>query len=273
MIGDLHTHSTYDDGASSLSEMAEQAERLGLDYFGFSGHSFQPHGEAWCIGPDRIGTYLTEARDIKERFLREGRTLRVYVGLELDIYGRPEEGLDYIIGSAHGFSPGADGRIFNVDESPEVLRFIRDELFSGDPYLMTDAYYDQVARIPEATGCDIIGHFDLVTKFNERYPMLDVRSPRYLRRALEVMSYLVEKDSIFEINTGAMSRGWRTEPYPDSLLLERLHDMGGRITINSDSHHRDTIAYSFDLARRRAMEAGFDSVFVPTEQGFEEVGI
>ena len=40
MIGDLHTHSTYDDGASSLSEMAEQAERLGLDYFGYSGHSF-----------------------------------------------------------------------------------------------------------------------------------------------------------------------------------------------------------------------------------------
>ena len=268
MTGDLHTHSIYDDGKNSLMEMAMAAEGLGLDYLGFSGHSFQPGAEDWCIGNDRISSYLSEAMRIKEKFSSEGRHLRIFVGLELDIFGRAEKGLDYVIGSAHGFMQ--DGRFLSVDESPEALKRIINELFYGDPYAMTDAYYDNAAKIPEMTDCDIVGHFDLVTKFNESCPLFDARSPRYLDRALSVMRYLAEKDLIFEINTGAISRGWRTEPYPDSLLLRKLHDMGGRITINSDSHQSSTIAYEFGLARKRAMEAGFESIWVLTEEGFSE---
>lgn len=101
--------------------------------------------------------------------------------------------------------------------------------------------------------------------------VFDPHSRRYLKRALEVMEYLAKKDVIFEINTGAMSRGWRTEPYPDMMLLSALHEIGGRITINSDSHHRDTIAHAYDLAARWALLAGFDTIWVPADAGFCEV--
>lgn len=271
MIGDLHTHSTYDDGKSSLLEMAEAAELAGLDYFGFSGHSFQHPGDEYCIADEKVAEYIAEARALQRRFIKEGRRTRLFVGMELDIYGRPEEGLDYVIGSAHGMRTG--GRLYNVDERPETTRLLIDEVFSGDAYAMTRAYYDLVAQIPDTMDCDIIGHFDLVTKFNERHPMFDQHDPLYLKPALEVMEQLVKRGLIFEINTGAISRGWRTEPYPDMALLKALHDMDGRIMINSDSHHRDTVAYRFDLAAKRAMEAGFRSAVVLTETGFSETDI
>ena len=167
----------------------------------------------------------------------------------------------------------ADGRLYNVDESPETTGRLIDEVFSGDAYAMTRAYYDNVAKIPRLTGCSIIGHFDLVTKFNEKQPMFDEQDKRYLDAALSVMEYLVKQDMIFEINTGAISRGWRTEPYPDMRLLRALYDMGGRIMLNSDSHHRDTVAYGFELAKRRAKEAGFSSSVLLTENGFLETAL
>ena len=37
MRGDFHTHSTLDDGKSSLEEMAAAARAAGLTHFGFSG--------------------------------------------------------------------------------------------------------------------------------------------------------------------------------------------------------------------------------------------
>ena len=271
LSGDYHTHSIYDDGKSTLLEMALSAERAGLDYLGFSGHACQPFGEEYCIAPERVRDYVAEARQLQKQFLEEGHGLRLFVGLELDIYGRPEEDLDYVIGSAHGIM--ADGRLYNVDESPETTGRLIDEVFSGDAYAMTRAYYDNVAKIPRLTGCSIIGHFDLVTKFNEKQPMFDEQDKRYLDAALSVMEYLVKQDMIFEINTGAISRGWRTEPYPDMRLLRALYDMGGRIMLNSDSHHRDTVAYGFELAKRRAKEAGFSSSVLLTESGFLETAL
>ena len=41
---------------------------------------------------------------------------------------------------------------------------------------------------------------------------------------------------IFEINTGAMFRGYRTEPYPSLPLLRRMKELGCKIMINGDSH-------------------------------------
>ena len=40
--GDYHTHSTLDDGKSTLEEMAAAAHALGLPRFGFSGTAGAP---------------------------------------------------------------------------------------------------------------------------------------------------------------------------------------------------------------------------------------
>ena len=45
ILADYHTHSTLDDGKSTLAEMASAACARGLRYFGFSGHSWCPWEE------------------------------------------------------------------------------------------------------------------------------------------------------------------------------------------------------------------------------------
>lgn len=76
----------------------------------------------------------------------------------------------------------------------------------------------------------------------------------------------------FEINTGAISRGYRTAPYPNPILLKELHAMRGRIIINSDSHAANTIGYHFDQAVKVARSCGFDrTLILKPGGGFREI--
>ena len=98
MRGDFHTHSTLDDGKSSLEEMAAAARAAGLTHFGFSGHSYCPLEEDYCIHREKIPEYLARARALQVQYAGE---MEVFVGLELDLLGERPEGLDYAIGSVH----------------------------------------------------------------------------------------------------------------------------------------------------------------------------
>ena len=59
----------------------------------------------------------------------------------------------------------------------------------------------------ENTECTFIGHFDLITRFNDILCVLDETSKAYLDPALEVMQALTETGTPFEINMGAFARG------------------------------------------------------------------
>ena len=51
---------------------------------------------------------------------------------------------------------------------------------------------------------------------------------------------------IAEINTGAISRGYRNEPYPSNQILEYIKSKGGYFILSSDSHSKENIAYQYD---------------------------
>ncbi len=113
------------------------------------------------------------------------------------------------------------------------------------------------ATVYDRTHCDWVGHFDLLTKFNEGGRDFDETRDEYLEPALAAMKKLNDQGLPFEINTGAISRGYRTLPYPNRILLKELYNMGGRIIINSDSHQADNIGFCFEEAARLAAECGF----------------
>ena len=114
--------------------------------------------------------------------------------------------------------------------------------------------------------------WDILTKFNEGYRNFDETRDEYLEPALAAMKRLNDACLPFEINTGAMSRGARTAPYPNPILLRELCAMGGRIMINSDSHRADTIGWAFDQAAKLAWDCGFRRLtLLAPGGGFREV--
>lgn len=260
----LHTHTVFDDGTATVMDMARAALDAGLTSLGFSGHSTLPYRDNWEIKPGQMPVYLAAVAEAKEAF--RGR-LAIYSGLELDsACDLPKEHFDYIIGSVHHIVK--DGQYLSIDFKPAVNRDILDVHFRGDKDAMAAAYFAQYDAVANNPRVDIVGHFDLLSKFDEVTDLFDGSAPAYRDAAMAAMETLLRADKIFEVNTGAMSRGYRTAPYPSEYLLRELKARGGRVLVTSDSHATDTITYAFDAVEDMLLSIGFKEIWVLGDTGF-----
>ena len=239
---DLHAHSTYCDGKNTPREMVEAALEKGLNTFGISGHSYTAFDTSYCMQKEDIPRYIEELHYLRAEYFDR---IHVLCGVEQDYYSDyPTDDFDYVIGSVHYIL--ADGEYIPVDETAEILKDAAEKHFSGDIYALIEEYYRTVADVVNKTSCDIIGHFDLITKFIEREPIFDTAHPRYVAAWQSAADELLKTGVPFEINMGAITRGYRTQPYPSSEIVAYIKAHGGQLVLSSDAHSRDAIAYDFD---------------------------
>jgi histidinol-phosphatase (PHP family) len=241
-LKDLHAHSTYCDGKNTPEEMIEAAIRRGMKTFGISGHSYTAFDPSWCMQKEDVPRYLAEMRYLRAKYFDR---IHVLCGVEQDYYSEyPTDGFDYVIGSVHYLC--VDGEYIPADESPELLRRACEKHFGGDIYALCEAYFATAADVVNKTGCDIIGHFDLIAKFNEKEQLFDESHPRYIAAWKRAADELLRADVPFEVNTGAISRGYRSVPYPSPDIIAYIKERGGRFVLSSDAHSVDEIGYRFD---------------------------
>lgn len=240
---DFHIHTTFCDGKGTPEEMALSAIEKGLKRIGFSGHSYVDF-DTCRMELEDYPKYLAEIRRLAETYASR---IEICCGIEQDFDSSASTaGFDYVIGSVHYLFPNHGKEWVSVDSSPEELAAGVEKYYHGDWYAMTDAYYEKVGSVVEKTGADIIGHFDLVTKFNEKHHLFDENDPRYIASWKKAAEKLLRTGKPFEINTGAISRGWKTKPYPGTDALAWLKERGAKLILSSDSHAPDTIAYGFE---------------------------
>ena len=240
---DFHCHTVYCDGKDRPEAMVMSALAKGMTALGFSGHSYAPF-DPGCIGmyPENEAKYRRQIKRLKKKY--EGQ-IDIYCGVEQDIFSpAPEKPFDYSIGSVHYIKAG-DG-FFAVDDTPEILKDLCSRHFGGDIYALCSAYFETVYKVHEVTGCDIIGHFDLITKFNEDGSLFDTEDLRYISAWKAAADELLMAGVPFEINTGAMSRGYRKEPYPSVEIIKYINEKGGRFVLSGDAHRKEDLMYCFD---------------------------
>lgn len=265
-----HTHSTLCDGRGTPEEMAAAAYAAGVKFYGFSGHSFSPNPAdfGYTLPPDTT-EYRQRVLALREEYA--GR-MEILLGIEWDGWTEGEpEGYDYWIGSVHAVRDAA-GNYYAVDNTPEMLRGCLDNVFCGDALALAEAYYREVAKMAVRKPV-ILGHIDLVTKYNEREAFLDEASPRYRKAALDALRAADPSATLLEINTGAMSRHWRTAPYPAPFILEEWRRMGGRIVITADAHSPEAVLYGYGAAIAAAVAAGYRESAILTRSGVRECAL
>ncbi|MDO4974462.1 MAG: histidinol-phosphatase [Eubacteriales bacterium] len=235
-LSNYHTHSTFCDGADAPEEIVREAIRRGCPELGFSGHSHIPFDDC-CMSVEGTEEYKAEIRRLREKYADR---IRIWLGVEQDIFGDlPTDDYDYVIGSVHFVF--RDGRYLSVDESRESFLDHVAHFYGGDILAFAEDYYALVAQVYERTHCRIVGHFDLITKYNEDDCLFDTGDPRYRAAALRALDALADKPVLFEINTGAISRGYRRTPYPAPWILEELQARGAGLILSSDCHRKEDL--------------------------------
>jgi histidinol-phosphatase (PHP family) len=248
--------------------MVERALELGFDRLGFSGHS--PYtadtlGD-YFMNPEIFAAYRKEILALRDEY--RGR-IKIYLGIEQDIISpKYDRSLtDYRIGSVHTVE--VDGKHYEIDSSPQITERIINTYFGTDYDSMAENYFALTEKIVALTDCEIIGHIDLISKYNDIFGISE--SERYLAAAERAVKALVPYGRPFEINTGAISRGYRRSPYPSPAILKMIKDLGGSIAISSDCHSAAGLDCAFDKAEALAKAVGFDEYAVIGDGGIEYI--
>ena len=76
-----------------------------------------------------------------------------------------------------------------------------------------------------------------------------------------------------EVNTGAMSRGYRTTPYPSSFILSMIKERKVPITITTDCHDKAYLSYGMEEAKTMLREKGFKEYMLLGDDGFYPVSL
>ena len=262
LLYNLHTHSTFCDGKNTPEEIVLAAIDKEFSIIGFSGHGYTPYDLRYCT-KDTEG-YIAEINRLKAKY--EGK-IKILLGVEEDAFAPvTNKKLDYIIGSSHYYC--VDGKYLPIDSSYDYFKACL-EAFDYNAVRMAEVYYGCFYDYLMKSRPDIIGHFDLITKFDEMGESMFLENPEYREIVEKYVSYVADLGLIFEVNTGAITRGYRKTPYPSEHLLHLLKKKDAKLIITSDSHSIDTLDGVFDETADYLYDLGFRYVYAPTGGGFE----
>ena len=265
----LHTHTVRCDGIDTPEEMIKAAIEKGFDSIGFSGHSHMKYSSYDHITHETTRAYRDEIYALKRKYKGQ---IDIFCGLEYEMLcDDSKEGWEYMIGSTHYLKK--DGEVFSIDLNPERIMKVKNERFGGDGLELAKCYYEHLASLPDYGNFDIIGHFDLIAKNVYSVPLFDPESKEYMSYATSAMDALKGRIALFEVNTGAVARGYRRTPYPSMSLLRELKARGFGAVISSDCHDARHLDLLFDECTDMLEACGFKEKFVLTENGFKAIGL
>ena len=261
MLTNLHTHTAFCDGDHTPEEIVLAALEAGFVSVGFSGHGYTEFDLTYCM--KNTDEYISDVMRLKDKYKND---IEIYLGIEEDAYHLVNrEDFDYIIGSSHYFL--VDGCYYPVDSDFDCFKKCL-SLFKNDPIAMAHSYYKPFCEYICKRKPDIVGHFDLITKFDELDTSIFLENDEYHQLAKEYIKYAAKSGCMFEVNTGAISRGIRTTPYPYENLMQELKKCGNGIVLSSDSHETGTLTYGFKEAKKWLKDMGFTNTYMLYKGGF-----
>ncbi|MGD8505147.1 MAG: DNA polymerase/3'-5' exonuclease PolX [Candidatus Bathyarchaeota archaeon] len=151
--GDLHVHSSYSDGLSTIKEIAQHAKALGYEYVAICDHSKSVR-YAGGLNEDRLKKQMREIEKLNE----EVEGVRILKGVEVDILGDGAldldlgllEQLDIVVAAIHtGFKRNVTQRIVKAIESPfvDIIAHPTGRLISG-----REGYEVDIDKVMEKAG-------------------------------------------------------------------------------------------------------------------------
>lgn len=245
----VHSFRSHD-GKATIEAHCERAAALGLDEIGFSEHKdFDP--EDPLVDYFDYDAYL---REIDQARARWGDRLEIRAGVEIDYQSRFEDRIaawldahrfDFVLGSVHYV-----GR-----------RMLMTPEYNAERTRET-AYRDYFAAVRDSVQCglfDVVAHLEYANRRGVAawgaYDAGDFEAD-----LISLFDLMIARETPLEINTAGLKHGLGIT-YPTEQTAALYAARGGRlISIGSDAHHPDQLAYAYAEAARIALDHGLTTV-------------
>lgn len=273
-LSNYHTHTTYCDGRAHVEEVVKRAVELKMVNIGISSHAPVPFETDWTMKPHRLFSYC---RDVRDAQIAYHDAINVFLGLEVDyIPGAlgsssphiARLGLDYTIGSVHFMGVLEDGTHWTVDGERKELADGIDASFGGDSRAAVVRYYEAVGELVEQHAPHIIGHIDLIKRFNTDESLFSEGDDWYRSAVLHAVERIARSDSCVEINTGGISRGYTAELYPSEWIARECFHRNIPMIVSADAHDPQHLTAHFAEAIELMKRVGYRKQRVLTGAGW-----
>ena len=246
----LHSHTQFCDGRSTMEDMILAARAEGFTVWGFSPHA--PIGiDSPCnMSEEDFEIYLAEVDKLRKKY----PDIEIKAGVEADYLGESDgpmkfqgKGLDYIIGSVH-FVANQEGVYYDIDGSPERFKQRLETVFGNDLDYVVKEFWKQTCDMMERGGLDIVGHIDKIAHNASTIRPLIEQESSYRQMVDKAIDLAIDKGLAVEINTKQLESAGRYYPHPRHWM--KLVGAGVKMPVNSDAHHCDKTDAGFDDARK-----------------------
>ncbi len=155
---------------------------------------------------------------------------------------------DFVIGSVHIYR-----------DSPYAADSIGGWMAGRSLSEIVAPYFDEVAAAARSGLFDALGHIDFVKRWlTPHIPPADLAAAPELYEP--ILAALVESGTALEINMSGLRQA-PNESYPAPPIVVRFQELGGRaVTVGSDAHLVDSLAWGLEDGYQTAAAAGFDSL-------------
>ena len=245
----MHTHFSGDSKASPFA-IAQKACDLGLAGICFTDHLDIDYKETPGLFDLDIPAYKKEIELVKEQFSDK---LDIGWGIELGLQPYlvkenakiiAENDFDFVIGSTHV-----------VKKSDIYLPYYYEGRIEDDCYR---EYFEETLKNAQSdVDFDVYGHLDYVVRYgpnkNKYYSY-----EKFADVIDEILRTLISRGKGIELNMAGFKYGLG-HAHPTMETLKRYKELGGEIiTIGSDGHAPEQIAWEFEKAPEILKEAGFE---------------
>jgi len=253
---DYHLHTLFSDGNKDLLDYVAQAKKRKIDEIGFSDHVHFKKA-AWSMDFSALSNYVNRIN-----LLRRVSDISIKTGLEVDFVPSKMGGLmrvinkfpfDYLMGSVHFIGN------WMIDDERQI-----DEWKKRNVDHVYQQYFFLVQEMAESGLFDIVGHLDLVKKFNFR-PKKDISDI-----LLETVEIISKNKMCVEVNTAGLRKPCH-EIYPSEKLMKMCFDSGLPITLGSDAHSPIEVGADFNKAANLLRKIGYVKIVRFTERNREFV--
>lgn len=274
-LSNYHIHSKFCDGEGELEEYVKTAIEKNLKFLGFSSHASLPFPCDWTMKKENLIAYKNEVRRLKEKYKDK---IEIFVGLEIDyipeiISPNSFTGLDYTIGSVHFLGKLKNGERWTVDLSVSLLETGIRGNFDGDIKLAVGTYFKFLNDMVQNSPPNIIGHFDLLKKFNKNNRFFSEDDKWYKELVINSLNIIAKSKCILEVNTGGITRDIIKSVYPSEWILKECLKLNIPITISSDAHKPKHIDGYFEETFEILKKIGYKKYMRLTNAGWEETDL
>lgn len=245
----MHTHFSGDSQADSYA-MAQKACDIGLKGICFTDHLDIDYKEEPGLFDLDIPAYQKEIQQVKEQF-----SSKLSVGWGIEIGLQPyleaenqkiisENAFDFVIGSTHV--------VKQVDIYYPTYYEGRSE-----EHCYREYFEETLKNAQSNVDFDVYGHLDYIVRYGPNKNKFYTYE-KYADVLDEILRTLIHKGKGIELNTAGFKYGLG-HAHPILPVLKRYKELGGEIiTLGSDGHAPEQIAWDFVKVPEILKKAGFE---------------